>query len=344
MIRQLSDRFRDSLAALCPDWPERRFLVAFSGGLDSTALLRLAALFVPNRQLAAAHLNHRLRGQAAEADQLLAETTAAGLGLTCLSDSRDVTALAKNRRKGTEEAARQARYDFLAQAAEIWGADYILTAHQADDQAETMLMNFIKGAGAGGLAGIPRRRSTEAGTIILRPLLPFSRAELQTWLTDNGYSWAEDLSNEDVRYRRNAVRSEIIPRLKELNPCLIEALGRTSGILRDEESFWRKHLEKLWSEAAAEPADNGGPIIFKRTVLAALTVAEQRRLIYEALLIIWRRRPLSPEPLTFAGVETVLGMLRLPRHAGLDLPGGLRAEVGPETLIIATASRLKTPT
>ncbi|MDL2227141.1 tRNA lysidine(34) synthetase TilS, partial [Deltaproteobacteria bacterium OttesenSCG-928-M10] len=262
--RPLPDRFRGSLDALCPDWPERRFLVAFSGGLDSTALLRLAALFISPGQLAAAHLNHQLRGQAAEADQVFAEKIAAGLGLDCLSEKCDVAALAQSRRKGTEEAARQARYDFLGRAAGTWRADYILTAHQADDQAETMLMNFIKGAGSGGLAGIPPRRSAANGAVILRPLLPFSRAELRSWLTENGQAWVEDLSNEDLRYRRNAVRNEIIPRLKELNPGLTETLGRTAAVLRAEEDFWREHLQALWARAAVEPGRADGPVTLRR--------------------------------------------------------------------------------
>ena len=341
MVGSLPERFKDSLAVLCPDWPERRFLIAFSGGLDSTALLHLTVLLLPLGQLAAAHLNHCLRGEAADVDQNFTNMMADRLGLVFFTEACDVAALAGLRRKGTEEAARQARYDFLQKVAGHWGADYILTAHQADDQAETMLMNFIKGAGSGGLAGIHPRRNIEGGITILRPLLPFSRQELQAWLEARGQNWREDLSNNDHRYLRNLVRQKIMPGLEILNPRLTEALARTSVVLRDEENFWRNHLKKLWVQAVIESDADENAVSFHRAALADLSIAEQRRLIYEGLLTVWRRRPLSPEPLTFTGVEMVLQMLKAHRHSGLDLPGGLRAELTPAALIITPASRLK---
>ena len=340
----LPDKFRNNLAALCPDWRGAKFMVACSGGLDSIALLHLMALSLPAAQLAAAHLNHQLRGEAADGDQKFTEKTAAGLSVAFITENRDVAALARERRKGVEEAARRARYDFLARAAAAWGADYVLTAHQADDQAETMLMNFLKGSGAGGLAGIhPRRplRRPEAGerpVELVRPLLPFSRAELKAWLESGRRPWVEDLSNRDDHYLRNALRNEVIPRLLRLNPRFVEALGRTALVLRAEEDFWTVHLAGLWTGLVTEEA----PARFSadRRGLSRLTTAEQRRLIYEILNKIWLTRPQASEPLSFASVETVMSMLAGVRHPGLDLPGGLRASLTAETVRFSLASRL----
>jgi tRNA(Ile)-lysidine synthetase, N-terminal domain len=340
MTEALLTAVKSRLSRLCPDWEKARFLAAFSGGLDSTALVHLLAALLPTEQLGTAHLNHCLRGPDSEADQNFAGETAAALGLTFISERRDVAALAQERRKGLEEAARRARYDFLLQAAEKFRADYILTAHQADDQAETMLMNFLKGSGGGGLAGIHPRRSLKSETYqveIVRPLLPFSRDELGRWLSDRGLAWVEDRSNQDEHYLRNALRLNVFPQLKKLNPRLGQALGRTAEILRAEEDFWRAHLETLWPKIARQE----GPdlIHLARPALAGLSLAEQRRLIYEALSRIWRG--LSPnEPLSLAGVDMVLEMLGREGHKGLDLPGGLRAELSPASLRLSPASRL----
>lgn len=340
---QLPHQFKENLENLCPGWGEARFLVAFSGGLDSTALLHLSRRTLAPAQLAAAHLNHCLRGEAADRDQDFAARTAQGLGLDFITARADVEALAQERRRGVEEAARTARYDFLAQAARDWGADFIMTAHQADDQAETILLNFIKGSGAGGLAGIPPRRFLCQGGCsgrpveIVRPLLPFSRDELQIWLDEHGLKWVEDLSNQDSVYRRNALRHSLLPRLKDFNPQIVRAMSRLSIILQGEEDFWSAHLAKLEANLVT-PGSNGSWVIERRG-LGDLSLAEQRRLIYAILNRLWRTKKAAGEPLSLASVETVLAMMDLPRHPGLDLPGGLRAEVTSDRLYFSLASR-----
>ncbi|UQZ90112.1 tRNA lysidine(34) synthetase TilS [Deltaproteobacteria bacterium Smac51] len=335
-------RFGDALRGLCPSWKSERFVVAFSGGLDSTALLRLAAEIMPPERIVAAHLNHRLRGQAADEDQRFAAGTAAELGIEFISAGIDVAALADSRGKGVEEAARRARYIFLAEAAAKAGAGFILTAHQADDQTETILMNFIRGAGAGGLAGIhPRRKLGDVE--LLRPLLGFSREDLKAFLNAAGQTWVEDKSNQDSRYRRNALRLDIIPRLKSVNPRLGEALNRSAAVLRSEEDFWKEHLHKLWPVIVGADDETANTLTLKRGELERLTVAERRRFIYEAFLKIksrdQRMKDETGEPMSFATVEVVLEIMNYPTHSGLDLPGGLRAEVFKEELKLSPASR-----
>jgi tRNA(Ile)-lysidine synthase len=329
--------FQASLETLEPAWRDSKFLVAYSGGLDSTALLQLTALSLPPAQSAAAHLNHGWRGPASDRDQAFAARAAAELGLCFFTEKGDPAELARRRKKGLEEAARLTRYDFLARAARDWGADFILTAHQADDQAETMLMNFIKGAGSGGLAGIPPRRPL-AGLAVLRPLLPFSRQDLKTWLTARGLVWLEDESNQDRRFRRNAVRGEILPLLKQWNPRLLEALGRSAALLRAEEDFWRVRLAELWPRVVRE--ESPSEIEMDRRLLAALSLAERRRLLHAGLTRVQQGLNLINEPVTFASVETALSLTTESRRRGLDLPGGLRASAEGSVLRLTAASRL----
>jgi tRNA(Ile)-lysidine synthase len=329
--------FEVSLEALEPAWRDKKFLVACSGGLDSTALLHLAAGSLSPARAAAAHRNHGWRGPAADRDQDFVARAAAELGLAFFTEKIDPAPLARQRKKGPEEAARLVRYDFLARAARDWGADFILTAHQADDQAETLLMNLLKGAGPRGLAGIPPRRPL-AGVVVLRPLLAFRRQNLRAWLQDRGLSWLEDESNEAPRFRRNEVRSKLLPELKQYNPRLLEALGRSAALLRAEEDFWRIRLAELWPRVvlAEKPAE----IEMDRRLLAGLSLAERRRLVQAGLIRIQRALDLINEPVTFAAVETALGLAAEDRRRGLDLPGGVRASAEGPILRLSMASRL----
>jgi tRNA(Ile)-lysidine synthase len=271
---ELPRLFQSALDSLEPGWRDRRFLVAYSGGLDSTALLQLTTISLPPAQVAAAHFHHGLRGSDADRDQAFAARVAAGSGLAFFTENGDPASLAQRRKKGLEEAARLTRYDFLARTARGWRADCILTAHQADDQAETLLMNLLKGAGPGGLAGIPPRRIMD-GLAVLRPLLGFSREVLKTWLQSSGLSWLEDESNDDRRFWRNTVRLELLPKLKQWNPRLLEALGRSAALMRAEEDFWRSRLAELWPQAVR--AEGPAEIEMDRRFLAALSLAERRR-------------------------------------------------------------------
>ncbi len=317
-------------------------MLAFSGGLDSTALLHLCASFMAPWQLALAHLNHQLRGDDADADMLWAQKVAADLGLSFYTKSIDVRALANDRGLGIEEAARTARYGFLAEAAQAFPASFVLTAHQADDQAETMLLSFVKGGGA--LAGIPWRRplplttqTKESPIHLLRPLLPFSRSELRAWLESQNITWREDHSNSDTRYLRNSLRHNVMPSLYSLNPRLNETLGRISTIRQDEEDYWRKTLKDLWVKLVKVAEKN--IIIIRRLELNSLHPAEQRRLIYQALSTLRQERPANPLPM--AAVETArqLSLSQRADHPGLDLPGGVRAATTTSELHLSPASR-----
>jgi tRNA(Ile)-lysidine synthase len=216
-----------------------RVLVAVSGGADSIALLH-ALHFLRRRHgwaLTVAHLHHGIRGRAADLDEQFVQRAAWRLGLACVTARADVPALAKRSGRSLEMAGREARYRFLEAAAREHGIAVVATAHTADDQAETILLRLLRGAGPQGLAGIPYE-TRRHGIRIVRPLRDVERRDLVAFLRRHRIRWREDRSNRDPRILRNRVRHVVLPFLeRRLNPRARAALRR-AGELIGEESRW----------------------------------------------------------------------------------------------------------
>ena len=205
----MADGFRFDLIP-----PGSGVLCALSGGADSMYLL---CRLLEGREkygwtVCAAHFNHGLRESAGrDADFVRAWCEARGVPLT--SGREDVAALARREGRGLEEAGRAARYRFLADAARRAGLEFIATGHHAGDDAETVLMNLIRGCGLKGLTGIPQRRGN-----IVRPMLEVSRPEIESYLRKRAVPHVEDETNAGLDYARNRVRHRLLPLLEELNP------------------------------------------------------------------------------------------------------------------------------
>jgi len=226
-------------------------LCAVSGGADSAALLHwlyFAQDLVPFT-LVAAHYNHRLRGAESDRDEefvrsfvtehLTPYTVCTRSGPErkifpprLVVGSGDVAGEARQRRAGIEETARELRYAFLQQAARDVGADVIATAHNADDNAETVLLHLIRGCGLRGLTGIPPRRAN-----IVRPLLTTPRVEIEAYLRIHSLPHVEDSTNLDDQYSRNRVRRHIIPQLKQINPWFTQNMAAATRLLRVDETY-----------------------------------------------------------------------------------------------------------
>ena len=177
--------------------------------------------------------NHQLRGAEADRDEAFVRDYCGKRRIPFAAGSGDTRALAEREGLSTEEAARRLRYDFLNKAAEDGGYDAILTAHHADDNAETVLLNLIRGTGSAGLAGIPQVRGN-----ICRPFLRIPRAELAAYAAAHDIPHVEDSTNQDPgAAARNALRSTVMPVLRQLNPKCAENIARTSAILREELSL-----------------------------------------------------------------------------------------------------------
>lgn len=246
-------------------------VVAVSGGADSTALLlALEELGGGGRlalKLTAAHLDHGLRGESAREDARWVGELARSLGVGFVSGRAAVGESAGAGRDNLEQAARRARYEFLAGAAREASASAVLAAHTLDDQAETVLLRLLRGSGAGGLGGMSaERRLEEGGEVLLRrPLLAWARrAETEGYCRERGVEFRADEMNEDERFSRVRVRRLLLPLLETFNPRAAEALGRAADLLREDSAALDRLAAALLEEARAEGAaketrGTGGP-------------------------------------------------------------------------------------
>ena len=219
-------RMTDPLTTV--ELPEGGALCAVSGGLDSMCLLEMTVRQgqKQGRRVAAAHFNHQLRGAEADRDEAFVRDWCAAREIPFFAGRGDVRAFAEETGRTVEEAARQLRYEFLEKIRRREGFGCILTAHHADDSAETMLLNLLRGTGLKGLTGIPEKRDC-----ILRPLLSVTRAELAAYAAEHRIPFVEDSTNGTDDAARNMLRHQVLPVLKKLNPRVVENMSRTASLL-----------------------------------------------------------------------------------------------------------------
>jgi len=227
-----------------------RVVVAVSGGPDSVALLYLLKQ-IENEydlKLFVAHLNHKLRGKESDKDQEFVFKLAKKLGLKFYHKSLDVKKLAKRKKLSLEEGARVSRYDYLNLVATKIKAQKIALGHNADDQAETVLMRLIRGSGSLGLSGIPPKKKR-----LIRPLIEVKREEIENFLKAKKIRFRIDSSNLRLDFLRNKLRLKLLPLIeKEYNPKIKEVLARTSLLLSDEEKFLRNKAIELFKNSLVE--------------------------------------------------------------------------------------------
>ena len=216
-------------------------VVAVSGGGDSVALLLAVDELIKSGKLKVdilvAHLNHRLRGKTSDADANWVASLAKRLGRKVAIGSIDVKRQAAKTSDNLEQAARRARYEFLTKKARTSHALAILTAHTIDDQAETVLLNLLRGSGGSGLGGIEPVRAISAGTEILlaRPLLSWAqRADTEDYCRHQGVEFRADEMNLDEKFARVRVRRQLLPLMQTFNPKLVQGLARTAEVLRED--------------------------------------------------------------------------------------------------------------
>ena len=243
-----------------PDqWQDLNVLVAVSGGADSVGLLRgLAALRAGRIDgLHVAHLHHGLRAREATSDQLFVEKLCDSLDIRCHTGQANTQKLAWERGDGIEQAARELRYSFFQSTAERIGARYVVTAHTADDQAETILHHIIRGTGISGLCGIPRIRRLGSAVSLIRPLLATSHDEIAAYLARLGQTYRTDSSNRDLKYTRNRIRHELLPSLvRDYNVHVRQALTRIGELAGDVQRVVDRQLDTLWERTVTVTAAN----------------------------------------------------------------------------------------
>lgn len=274
----LPGRFRRELCELGASGPGDGLVVAVSGGVDSLVLLHLLRFRseLPPSDLVAAHLDHGMRPESADdASWIRGLLRAWNVEGRFHGLSRVPT---------NEEEARVARYDFLREVREQTGATWILTAHHADDQAETVLFRVLRGTGLRGLRGIPAKR----GSGIVRPLLPFWKEEIRSYARRVGLRPRFDESNEDLRFARNVLRHDVLPGVEErVAPGARRALVRLARLARREEAAWESLapdlLDSVTVSAEGPPGDKEGRVVLDRSAFLAFHPAVRARLLRRLL-------------------------------------------------------------
>ena len=265
--------------------PEEAVVVGVSGGADSVCLLRILMTLQQSLDITVhvAHLNHMLRGSESDGDARYVSRLAKRLALPATIESRDVKAYQAAHRLSLEDAARQVRYRFFAEVAQEVGASRVAVGHTADDQAETILMHLVRGAGPAGLLGMrPLTIWTSpgaAGLTVIRPLLAVSREETRAYCRQHRLIPREDSTNLSLSPFRNRIRQELVPLLQAYNPRIGEALIRTSDTLAMDLAFLEECVSEIWPGVARK---EDGVIVLDLASVVSLHPAVQRHLLRRA--------------------------------------------------------------
>lgn len=301
-----------------------RVVAAVSGGADSVCLLEVLARVSRelDLKLAVAHFDHGLREGQDESETTFVRGLAEGMGLPVFTEKANPPL--QDRAGALEERARDARYGFLERVRRAHNARRVALGHTLDDQAETVIMRLLRGAGGSGLSGIPPVR--EPG--IIRPLIRVRRREVEDYLRAVGLSWCVDPTNLETRHLRNRIRRELIPVLLEYQPRLVEHLGELAGLIRDDDSFM-EDMSTAWVEEHGKKGRQG---VTELSVYRFLRepAALQRRIVRAAL----RGEAGGLRSIHLEHVRAVMHLAAAGRPQGrIHLPGGLRVQRSYDQLV-----------
>ena len=236
--------FKNHINKQLPFLKDSRLLIAISGGLDSVVLTHLCNN--AHLDFSLAHCNFNLRPGDCDLDEDFVINLADALDAEVFTQSFDTNDYAETHKVSTQMAARDLRYAWFNDLVNVLKFDYVLTAHHADDVLETVLINLSRGTGLDGLTGIP-----EVNGAIVRPLLSFSREELENYAKINKIEWREDSSNASTKYLRNKLRHDIIPQLKDINPQFLSNFENTLSHLKASQAIVNESLELVLKEAVS---------------------------------------------------------------------------------------------
>lgn len=309
-------------------------ILMVSGGADSMALLHMAATepidlgdgtglaHVTKERLHVLHVNHLLRGADADADQHFVQETCDSLGIHCTVLRVDMAKLAQERDGNVEEIGRRVRYDAARELAQKLCVEQgvsrqkakILTAHTADDRAETFMMNVMRGSGMSGLTSIPRHRG-----LIYRPLLDYTHDQLKDWLKTRTLEWHEDVTNTDTHYLRAYMRHNVLPLLKARNPMLVQTVCKIADLMADEDDYLEAKAARKLRQITLRKSESS-------LVLDALKLSSTDVVIARRVVRIVARQLIPEAWLEFRHVDAVLEAVA----AGVgvaNLPQNLEARV-----------------
>ena len=247
-MSSLSADFKSHLNSCFPELLQSRSILALSGGIDSMVLCEL--LQENAVDFSVAHCNFQLRDHESDEDQRFVQDMARSRGLQVHTKRFETLAYAKEQGLSLQMAARELRYQWFDQLLDKTGSDFLITAHHADDNLETFLINLSRGTGLKGLKGIPERNGR-----ILRPLLNSRREEIETYAREKRITWREDKSNAQSKYLRNQIRNELVPLMKDALPGLLSGFGSTLSHLKDSHTIQEDRLSEIWKEVVETQGD-----------------------------------------------------------------------------------------
>ena len=336
-------------------------ILMVSGGADSMALLHMAVTEpldlgdgaglsrIAKERLHVLHVNHLLRGEDADADQHFVQETCDSLGVPCTALRVDVAKFAQERDGNVEDVGRRVRYDAARELAQKLCTEQgisrqkakILTAHTADDRAETFMMNVMRGSGMSGLASIPRHRG-----LIYRPLLGYTHDQLKDWLKARTLDWHEDATNTDTHYLRAYMRHNVLPLLKARNPLLVQTVCKIADLMTDEDDYLEAKAARKLRQITLRKSESS-------LVLDALKLSSTDVVIARRVVRIVARQLIPEAWLEFRHVDAVLeavaagvGVANLPQNlearvrlgtVTFSFTGAARSAVGAAAAVAGTA-------
>ena len=286
-------------------------LVAVSGGVDSMCLLH--CLYTQGVRVAAAHFNHQLRGADADGDEAFVRDWCEERGVAFYTGHADVAALASHNGWTVEEAGRRVRYAFLERTAEEIGADRIATAHHAQDNAETLLFNLVRGTGPSGIGAIAPVRGR-----LIRPMLTVTREEIERYAAENAVPYRQDCTNDDTVYARNYLRHEVLPLLENVNDAAVLHMSNTALRQREEDAY----LDELAAELLQGKKRTENEVsLLCQAVKDAPNVLRARmlRLLIDTL-------PVGKKDFAASHIDSLVTLSMGDGTAQLDLPHGVSAK------------------
>ncbi len=329
-MKGIVETVRTHLLEACRIQLPSRILVGLSGGADSLALLVMMSDLARELGISvgAAHLNHRLRGEESDRDETFVRTLCAEKGIPLHVGYPPAGALAPDS-SDLEARARRVRMHFLETTRVREGYDYLALGHHRDDQAETLLLALLRGAGSSGLSGMAPRRGR-----IIRPLLGVSREDLEEFLGDRGVEYVTDSSNLLAEQTRNRIRLELIPWLaREYNPGIVSVLARTAELVGEEDRYMQAQAGSVFRSAAVLEGFGTGESSGRRVMLPVSLFDTQAPLLRRVLRLAYRAVRGTLEDLTREHVEMLLRPGALPSGWSIDLPGAVRARISKDFLV-----------
>ncbi|SHG17366.1 tRNA(Ile)-lysidine synthase [Flavobacterium segetis] len=243
------EKFQNHLHHKFPFLNGKKLLLAISGGIDSMVMIHLFQQL--NYEIAIAHCNFQLRGLESFDDQNFVQNYGAANDIPFFITQFDTKAFAEDYKLSTQVAARELRYNWFYELLETDEYHYILTAHHADDNLETFLINLSRGTGLDGLTGIPKQNEK-----VIRPLLALSQHEIENYAELNAVQWREDSSNASDKYLRNKIRHNLVPMFKELNPNFLSSFQKTQHYLQEAASMIEDATIMIYQQVASQEEQN----------------------------------------------------------------------------------------